>query len=407
MGLIALGALTVTSCSNDEVMDTALQQEAQAIQFSTYLGRDVETKGTEFTNEKLKLGFGITAFYTSTSPWSVPSEAPNFMYNQKVTSTDGTNWTYTPIKYWPTMKGDKISFFAYAPYVTNTTAPTSTIDGSNAITLPAKNASENVTSLTFNLTTEAKDMVDFVAAQVIDATQKDNASGGADPVNFALKHELSRLTFEVKTSENLTENSHVVLKSAKLVGGINTYAQSATYTFANNSTSDPTNPRGTWDEHSWISSNYDLKSIVAWTAKNNIAGEGPEYNSTKIGGKVYNDDVKDLTSATAKSLFNSDEYLFLIPPAGATGLSANQAKVVFAYDIVTEDINLSAGYSCTEATKTVSLPTGILQQGKAYEVTFTFNMDQIEVSASVDPWTSENNSVEVPFTPDAPAGSGN
>lgn len=59
------------------------------------------------------------------------------MYNQAVTSTDGTTWTYTPIKYWPndfsnadvdannnpdeatgsTENGGKVSFFAYAPYV--------------------------------------------------------------------------------------------------------------------------------------------------------------------------------------------------------------------------------------------------------------------------------------------------
>ena len=65
MGFIACAALTVTSCSNDEVMDAALQQEAKAIQFSTYLGRDVETKGAVLTTDGLKTqGFGVFAYYT-------------------------------------------------------------------------------------------------------------------------------------------------------------------------------------------------------------------------------------------------------------------------------------------------------------------------------------------------------
>ena len=55
MGFIACAALTVTSCSNDEVMDAALQQEAKAIQFSTYLGRDVETKAPVYDINKVSL----------------------------------------------------------------------------------------------------------------------------------------------------------------------------------------------------------------------------------------------------------------------------------------------------------------------------------------------------------------
>jgi len=94
--------------------------------------------------------FGVFAYYTGANTYgqqqhgtytgesgSASNIAPNFMYNQKVSSSDnGTTWTYTPIKYWPNefansavddqtpaatgvaAKGN-VSFFAYAPYVSS------------------------------------------------------------------------------------------------------------------------------------------------------------------------------------------------------------------------------------------------------------------------------------------------
>lgn len=42
---------------------------------------------------------------------SVP---PNFMYDQPVVF-DGTNWHYSPVKYWPNNAGEKLDFYAYSP----------------------------------------------------------------------------------------------------------------------------------------------------------------------------------------------------------------------------------------------------------------------------------------------------
>ena len=70
-------------------------------------------------------GFGVFGYYTDAQDYSAKS-VPNFMYNQQVTTADGTTWTYDPVKYWPNEYGDnaqskdedKVSFFAYAPFVT-------------------------------------------------------------------------------------------------------------------------------------------------------------------------------------------------------------------------------------------------------------------------------------------------
>lgn len=49
------------------------------------------------------------------------------MYNQAAEYDSKTSaWTYSPIKYWPNRDGDKISFFAYAPYESNGQSGTKT-----------------------------------------------------------------------------------------------------------------------------------------------------------------------------------------------------------------------------------------------------------------------------------------
>ena len=67
-------------------------------------------------------GFGVFAYYTD-NLYYTGSTKPNFMYNQQVTYKGGLGaWTYEPVKYWPNeydsnADADKVSFFAYAPYL--------------------------------------------------------------------------------------------------------------------------------------------------------------------------------------------------------------------------------------------------------------------------------------------------
>ncbi|MGN0057095.1 MAG: fimbrillin family protein [Phocaeicola plebeius] len=386
LGLIACAALTMTGCSNDEVSYDSPKQEAHAIQFSTYLGKNVQGRGTINDDAALQnSGFGVTAFYTGQTTWTTPSKAPDFMYNQEVKYNTG--WAYSPVKYWPTMKNDKISFFAYAPYSTGNT---------NGITLPGKSEASTPTSLTFTVNDAASGMIDFVAAQAIDKMQKDAAAGGQEAVSFAFKHELSRLALKVKTSENLTTGSHVVLKKAELIA--DGYTKSATYTFANTTTTADVATRGSWSNQTAMTTDYDLASIINFTAK-----DSEEGTTTTIGNKEYSERVREITG-TEEALFTTNQYLFLIPStdANGAGLTANTASIKFYYDIVTEDSKLNQTYSITEAEKQVFLPAGILKQGEAYNVTFTFNMDQIKVSGNITEWSSETNggNVNVPFTPD-------
>lgn len=367
----------MASCSKDASNSDFGQN---AIEFGTYLGRDAQTKGTITDIDFLKgedKGFGVTAFYTGQDAWTKEGRtaiAPNFMYNQQVTSTDGTNWSYSPVKYWPTMTGDMISFFAYAPY------------NATGITLAAKDAASNNTSLTFTVADNVADMVDFVAANAIDQEQKKPEKGGQTAVTFNFKHELSRLAFNVKSSLELKAETHIVVKAANLVAA--GFTKTATYTFNNN-----TGENGSWRS---LTGTFNATDLSGLTTKKTV-------ELGKVDGKKYSESaLADITTEKTVNLFDATKYLFLIPAENGSGLKDKAAAVTFTYDIVTEDANLANGYSVTPAEKTVYLPAGILAQGKAYTVTFTFNMDEIEVSASVANWDeiTPGSDIEVPFTPD-------
>ena len=70
MGLIACAALTMTGCSNDEINAPQQSQGNNAIEFSTYLGRNAQgSRGTETNDASIKSengGFGVLAYYTKT-----------------------------------------------------------------------------------------------------------------------------------------------------------------------------------------------------------------------------------------------------------------------------------------------------------------------------------------------------
>lgn len=117
MGIAAMAALTLVSCSSDDLdsfSDNSSKNEA--ISFDGYLGRSAVavngTRGSEETKETLKTkGFGVFSKYNGSASF------PDFD-NQKVTYS-GSKWTYTPLKFWPTV--GQINFYAYAPYVDNKT----------------------------------------------------------------------------------------------------------------------------------------------------------------------------------------------------------------------------------------------------------------------------------------------
>ncbi len=417
LATVAVVVFTMSSCTQDEILSTNPRTEPQTIEFSTYTGNTAQSRGTIVDNSNLgTYGFGVLAYYTGDKGWSEAKEnaTPNFMYNQLVKKATGaTSWSYSPIKYWPTMDEDKISFFAYAPYD----------DASNdyGIQLSANSAS-GLPTAEFTVNTDPTKMVDFVTAGAIDQMHS-VAENATEPnnVSFTFKHALTRLAFQAKLSQNLeAQKSYVIVRKTELLkkdeGG--KFYSKATYTF-----DDEINEyQITFDENfkpvvtevakltlgSWdydnataITNDWDITRILL---KNNIAlGAKDEKYEANQG--------LQLTTDTPVPMFNAQEatdglqYLFLIPVSAVNGngLLEGAASIRFEYDIVTVDANLDLGYSKTTATKSVNLPGGIMKQGTAYNLTFIFDVDDIVVAADVDTWIDGGSKeTDVPYSPDAP-----
>ena len=233
MAFVACAALTIVSCSNDEVTDSAVKQEQQAVTFGTYVGRGVQSRGTETNIEALKNNssgnFGVTASYTLTSNFTTNS-LPNFMWNQKVTWSSGADaWTYNPVKYWPMEDGAQVSFFAYGPYSDNTYvehATANTAPGYPKITISCPDD------------TNLADMVDFVADNTkMNVKRSTSSSASAVAVNFAFAHKMTRLSLKAKLDKSVYDGvddhhkTKVFVKAVTLDAASDNLYKAGTYNF--------------------------------------------------------------------------------------------------------------------------------------------------------------------------------
>ena len=387
MGLIACAALTMTGCSNDEINAPQQSQGNNAIEFSTYLGRNAQgSRSTETNTDSIKKsGFGVLAYYTEQADFADTNKPkPNFMWNQKVTH-NGTNWEYTPVKYWPTKVGDKVSFFAYAPYVAG---------GNDKGIVLSSNSETGAPTATITLPDDPSQTIDFVAAVQMNKTHDKGTN-----VSFTLLHEMTRVKVQAKLDKSVYSDADakhktfVVIKDVKF-NDKGQFYKSGTYTFSTTN-----GERGTWAPANASTYTLDLNGVLNTETITAATATGASANGD------YKTGVKGLklVDTTAKDLFKNSEYLFLIPVSAnnGDGLTDGKATATIEYDIVTEDSKLVAGYSCTSATKTVLLPAGTLKQGISYNYIFTIKLDEIVLNATVNEWdTASDSNIDVPYSPD-------
>lgn len=390
-GMFALAAMTMVGCSNDEVVENFSQDNA--IEFGTYVGRGVQARAQELTNDNLT-NFGVFASYTGGSVWTSTSPF-NFMYNQKVerTITPSENggeatvgeWEYSPLKYWPTTQGDQISFFAYAPYSEN----------ANCITIIGDNTKTGAPEIKYTINANSlKSAEDFVADVLYNQTKSAevNPDDSERTVSFTLNHELTRLAFEAKLDKTVYEannakhQTQVNIKEIEFGGA--SFPLEATYKFATENDVEKTDEneakvvRGTWNLEN---------------AKYGTLNLGGLLNTTTLEVGTYKEAGIQLKDDQPVSLFSGTEedpeYLFLIPPAGEEGLATEEVVVTVKYDIVTADDALAGKHSCTHTEKKINLPAAALKQGVAYKYVLTFYLNQIVLEASVADWDTTNGNI--------------
>ncbi len=368
LAAMAVAALTVSSCSQDEVLNMNPEAGAKAIEFGVYTGKAPQVRGVEVNKDNLKQ-FGVSAVYSDATgtdaSWSAGT-APNFMYNEDVNGAVNSTWSYEPVKYWPADDNDAVSFFAYAPMALTT----------NGITIAAASDAAE-TALSYTLQEDPCNNADFVAAAVYNKRKGKES----EPVSFTLKHELTRVDIQAAVDDEIATGTNVILTDVRLYGPTATMPQKATYTYSTNA-----NEHGTWtpSEYYTSESSYDIANMI--DKKNvNVAEQtfsGIDLNKTF--GTIFK-------KTTGDSPVNN--YLFLLPPNGQDGLeTAGDVTMEVDYTIATADDALSDNYIATTTTKVIKLPQKILKQGVAYVFKITVGLDQVKLSATLDDdnWGSDN-----------------
>ena len=243
---MAAAAMMFAACSDDLKVDqapeiakttTEVNADQVPVSFGAYVNRattragltDVLVKGdydaVNTTQTGLGLsGFGVFAYYTNNQIYSDNAWTPNFMYNQRVansSTTAGTyNWTYTPNKYWPNEYGadatsadvDRVSFFAYAPYV-SVDISSGAANGNGSVYAEDTGASTGITGVSRN-TRSGDPYVKFVVSPNLGAglvdlcyatPVKDKVNpAGISPIELTFNHALAALNVQIDTKVTST-----------------------------------------------------------------------------------------------------------------------------------------------------------------------------------------------------------
>lgn len=329
MGIAAAAALTLVSCSSDDLNSLSdNSSKNEAISFDGYLGRSAVSvngsRGSVLEKKQLQEseeGFGVFGNYTATDVTTI-TYGVNLFKNQKVTySTDDTKWTYTPVKYWS--PAGHIDFLAYAPYVEN------------------KELKEN-SKLDFTVSSTIANQKDLLWANATNQTKTD------EPVTFTFKHALAKIGYSVKTSTATAEGTTITLNQITLAGS-NDGTKGAFYSAGTIDLS-KTSSTGLW-----TNLNSETKLKFDWAPTN-----------------------KTLSTTLTKN--DDTEYLFVIPQDfSQKTTSADALYVVVDYTITYSD-------QTTMNTKVYKQLKQEFKQGKAYTINLIIGLTPIEFNAEVTPW---------------------
>ena len=360
MGIAAVAALTLVSCSSDDLNSLSdNSSKNEAISFDGYLGRSAVSvngsRGSVLEIDDLKKpteGFGVFGYYNSSATdHNSASDQPfnaNFFNNEHVTCPkDGADWTYTPLKYWPAQ--GHIDFLAYAPYVANKTLTGSKIN--------------------FIVSETIANQTDLLWANAENKTKDNLSSTEKNKVKFQFAHALSRLGYTVKLNKAVSESDATITLNKITLAGSKNQTQNAFYKEGTIDLS-----TGNWSTSSSTDANYnDTKRNFEW-----FSDENKKPAEKTLSGDV-NKEIKNL----------DNEYLFVIPQNFKTGSD-------HLYVIVDYTIKYNSGSAQPTVTYKVSQQLQYdFVQGKAYTINLTIGLTPIEFDAAVTPWNPKDGDITI------------
>lgn len=383
--------------------------------------------------------FGVIAYNTGATNWlgTGNTVAPNFMYNQKVEYSGG-NWTYDPLKYWPngidaanaanspsntaTAGGvQKISFFAYAPYVALSASPLTgdgitKVNDSDVLSETDK-GNLKVGEPTVNYTLKNTDIhaaanVDLLWGVRGDAIYSetddgDNTAGTgiaynvnltkenvAEKVNFLFKHALAKVGGYngLKIVADVDGNGGAAVGYGTLDGKTCITVRQITI------------------QNASVATNYSGVFNLATGAWSDLAG------GTPAKGGLINETIKDGAIEMNTAIYNADgtpTYSTGWTPTGVTTTAKNvyasttqdgfylipgstlPLEITVNYDVTTYDPNINGNYVKTNQviTNTVTLPS-TMESNKFYTLVLHLGLTSVKFSAEVAAWDEETAGTE-------------
>ena len=403
--------------------------------FDAYSGRALTRAGYAgaLDNGKLKrYGFGVFGYYTENEFYN-DTYQPTFMYNTQV---KGADWTYSPLKYWPNEFGgeaqsddiDRLSFFAYAPYV-HVNPSTGIPDDANddkarGIIAMTRNSSTGDPFVKYAVNFDPAHQVDFSwgvaktggaptgvtgeqATVAAGSPFKDLVKPAADQkIGFEFNHALAQLNVQldakVDGADNVDiNNTRIWVRSVTFEG----FATKGSFNLNQSKVG------AVWSDLSGNSISGSGAVTVYDGRTDGNEGVSAATNETPaalnegiVQAEAYTVDADNKitaptatgVTATAQNLFNSssvDAPLYVIP-------NHQDFKVTVEYDVETLDRRLSK-YLADGVTKGSRVKNTIkqvvkfgdatqLEAGKKYVLKLHLGMSTVKFDASVAKWGAAN-----------------
>jgi len=430
--------LLATSCSEsgeqtvpDKPGQTAVLGRTP-VGFSAYARRGVSRAGyagvldlTQLEQtEANKGGFGVFAYYTDLKRYD-QTYIPNFMYNQGVFKS-GANWAYSPVMYWPNESGasaqsddeDKVSFFAYAPFVRHSSAASGSVsDATYGITGFSRNSTVGDPIVKYIASFDPAKSVDLcwgvcagtTWAKYQGTTNQTMTAGlpwldvehpqGIDQkMTFTFKHALSQLNVQVDADPDIAAHD----ESAAIADGTKVYVRSISFTGIathgalnlNNTVAD----KPLWLDYSGTTDLPYGQSVTVHDGRRDgregasgaeATNELPQGLNPQI---VQNSTTTTGVTAALQNLFNGAAEttpVYVIP-------TGEKMTVTIVYDVETENPALS-GYISDGVNHGVSVENKItkditwsgatgLEAGKNYTLKLHLGLNSVKFDAAVAEW---------------------
>jgi hypothetical protein len=374
MAFVAIAATATVSCTQDEELfsSNVKNPEGDAVEFGTYLSTAPESRASVMDLPALKeKGFGVFGYYTGTEDYNVttPNHTPNFMYNQEVTwkgdDADGGVWQYAPVKYWPNNPLEKVSFFAYAPYIET--------PGATGITAFTSNTTVGDPKLSFKMDENVDNQVDLLYCNNAMDLNKQTI---AQKVELRFKHALSRVRFKrvAVIDENSVENGNDDKGNSEL--SKHNIALSEKSTVVINSVSFASSQFGESGDFNLRTGEWDTYNTKPHT-----------YTLTADNGDFINNTLTPDNATTVMNLTKDDKYLMVMPTPVIDKFSNKEIPIMVTvnFDVITEDPKLAGGQS--KITSEVTAPFNFaFQAGKSYNFVLHIGLTSVKLDATVEDW---------------------